>query len=168
MKRLFLIAAILLSVGTLSAQNYIIVNSEKIFKSLDAYNQAISDLDSLAKTYQTQVDERFAEVEKLYNGYMAQRSSLAASVRESVEEAILTKEKEAQEYQESLFGKEGSLMKTRIERIQPIQKQVFAAIEAYAKQIGADVVLDSSNNPTLLYNNPAVEHTQQVIDALKQ
>ena len=168
MKRLFLIAAILLSVGTLSAQNYVIVNSEKIFKSLDAYNQAISDLDSLAKTYQTQVDERFAEVEKLYNGYMAQRSSLAASVRESVEEAILTKEKEAQEYQESLFGKEGSLMKTRIERIQPIQKQVFAAIEAYAKQIGADVVLDSSNNPTLLYNNPAVEHTQQVIDALKQ
>ncbi len=168
MKRLFLIAAILLSVGTLSAQNYIIVNSEKIFKSLDAYNQAISDLDSLAKTYQTQVDERFAEVEKLYNGYMAQRSSLAASVRESVEEAILAKEKEAQEYQESLFGKEGSLMKTRIERIQPIQKQVFAAIEAYAKQIGADVVLDSSNNPTLLYNNPAVEHTQQVIDALKQ
>ena len=144
------------------------MNSEKIFKSLDAYNQAISDLDSLAKTYQTQVDERFAEVEKLYNGYMAQRSSLAASVRESVEEAILTKEKEAQEYQESLFGKEGSLMKTRIERIQPIQKQVFAAIEAYAKQIGADVVLDSSNNPTLLYNNPAVEHTQQVIDALKQ
>lgn len=168
MKRLFLIAAILLSVGTLSAQNYIIVNSEKIFKSLDAYNQAISDLDSLAKTYQTQVDERFAEVEKLYNGYMAQRSSLAASVRESVEVAILAKEKEAQEYQESLFGKEGSLMKTRIERIQPIQKQVFAAIEAYAKQIGADVVLDSSNNPTLLYNNPAVEHTQQVIDALKQ
>jgi len=28
-------------------------------------------------------------------------------------------------------------------------------------------VLDSSNNPTLLYNNPSVERTQQVIEALK-
>ena len=52
--------------------------------------------------------------------------------------------------------------------ISPIQKQVFAAIEAYAKQVGADLVFDSANNPTLLYNNPAVERTQQVIDALKK
>ena len=55
-----------------------------------------------------------------------------------------------------------------VEMISPIQKQVFAAIEAYAKQVGADLVLDSANNPTLLYNNPSVERTQQVFDALKK
>ena len=59
-------------------------------------------------------------------------------------------------------------MKQRLERIQPIQKQVFAAIEIYAGQVGADAVIDSSNNPTLLYNNPSIERTQQVIDLLKQ
>ena len=99
---------------------------------------------------------------------MAQRSSLAESMRNSLEELILSKEKEAQQYQESLFGKEGTLMKQRLERIQPIQKQVFAAIEIYAGQVGADAVIDSSNNPTLLYNNPSIERTQQVIDLLKQ
>ena len=52
MKRLILIAAFLLTAGALSAQNYIIVNSEKVFKSVEAYNTAISDLDSLAKQYQ--------------------------------------------------------------------------------------------------------------------
>ena len=114
------------------------------------------------------MDERFAEVEKLYNGYMAQRSSLNEAMRESLEEMIRGKEKEAQTFQESLFGQEGTLMKTRVERIQPIQKQVFAAIEAYAREAGADAVIDSSNNPTLLYNNPAIERTQQVIDLLKQ
>mgnify|MGYP005835868879 CR=1 FL=1 len=51
---------------------------------------------------------------------------------------------------------------------EPIQKKVFAAIEAYAKQAGADVVLDSANNPTLLYTNPSVERTQQLIDMLKK
>jgi len=170
MKRLILIAAFILTAGTLAAQNYIIVNSEKVFKSIDAYNTAISDLDKLAKQYQDQVDAKFAEVEALYNNYVSQKTSLSAAARQTRENAILArdKEKEAQEYQESLFGQEGTLMKKRIEVISPIQKQVFDAIEAYAKQAGADLVLDSANNPTLLYTNPSVERTQQVIDALKK
>lgn len=158
----------MLTAGTLSAQNYIIVNSEKIFKSLDNYNQAITSLDELAKQYQSQVDAKYEEIEKLYNTYQSQKQSLSAATRQARENEIITREQEAQEYQESLFGQEGELMKKRLELIQPIQEQVFGAIESYAKEVGADMVLDSSNNPTLLYNNPAIERTQQVIDALKK
>ena len=168
MKRLILIAAFVLSAGTLAAQNYIIVNSEKVFKSIDAYNTALSTLDKLAEQYQDLVDAKFAEVETLYNNYMNQKASLTAATRQARENDILAKEKAAQEYQETLFGNDGALMKKRIEMIEPIQKKVFAAIEAYAKQAGADVVLDSANNPTLLYTNPSVERTQQLIDILKK
>ena len=168
MKRLILIAAFVLSAGTLAAQNYIIVNSEKVFKSIDAYNTALSTLDKLAEQYQDLVDAKFAEVETLYNNYMNQKASLTAATRQARENDILAKEKAAQEYQETLFGNDGTLMKMRIEMIEPIQKQVFSAIEAYAKQVGADVVLDSANNPTLLYSNPSVDRTQQVIDVLKK
>ena len=168
MKRLILIAAFVLTAGTLAAQNYIIVNSEKVFKSIDAYNTALSTLDKLAEQYQDMVDAKFAEVETLYNNYMNQKASLTAATRQARENDILAKEKAAQEYQETLFGNDGTLMKKRIEMIEPIQKQVFSAIEAYAKQVGADVVLDSANNPTLLYSNPSVDRTQQVIDVLKK
>ena len=168
MKRLILIAVFVLTTGTLAAQNYIIVNSEKVFKSIDAYNTALSTLDKLAEQYQDMVDAKFAEVETLYNNYMNQKASLTAATRQTRENDILAKEKAAQEYQETLFGNDGTLMKKRIERIEPIQKQVFSAIEAYAKQVGADVVLDSANNPTLLYSNPSVDRTQQVIDVLKK
>ena len=168
MKRLILIAAFVLSAGTLAAQNYIIVNSEKVFKSIDAYNTALSTLDKLAEQYQDLVDAKFAEVETLYNNYMNQKASLTAATRQARENDILAKENAAQEYQETLFGNDGTLMKKRIEMIEPIQKQVFSAIEAYAKQVGADVVLDSANNPTLLYSNPSVDRTQQVIDVLKK
>lgn len=168
MKRLILIAAFVLSAGTLAAQNYIIVNSEKVFKSIDAYNTALSTLDKLAEQYQDMVDAKFAEVETLYNNYMNQKASLTAATRQTRENDILAKEKAAQEYQKTLFGNDGTLMKKRVEMIEPIQKQVFSAIEAYAKQVGADVVLDSANNPTLLYSNPSVDRTQQVIDVLKK
>ena len=168
MKRLILIAAFVLSAGTLAAQNYIIVNSEKVFKSIDAYNTALSTLDKLAEQYQDMVDAKFAEVETLYNNYMNQKASLTAATRQTRENDILAKEKAAQEYQETLFGNDGTLTKKRVEMIEPIQKKVFSAIEAYAKQVGADVVLDSANNPTLLYSNPSVDRTQQVIDVLKK
>lgn len=168
MKRLMFLAAFVLTAASASAQNCIIVNSEKIFKSLDAYNTAIASLDKLAEQYQQQVDARFAEVEQNYNAYMAQKASLSASVRQSRENAILALEKEATDYQESIFGQEGTLMKKRVELIEPIQKQVFAAIEAYARQTGATIVVDSSNNPTLLYAAPAAERTEQVIALLKK
>ena len=50
MKRLTLILAFALSaVGFAAAQNTAVVNSEKIFKSIDAYNEAIKQLDQMAE-----------------------------------------------------------------------------------------------------------------------
>lgn len=167
MKKLIFAALFALVATAASAQNYIVVNSEKVFKSITAYNNAISELDKLAESYQSQVDQKFEEVEDLYNTYQQQKAQLSASTRQSFENAILAREKEATDLQESLFGDEGTLMKKRIELIKPIQERVFAAIEAYAKEIGAEVVLDSSNNPTLLYNAASIERTQQIINRLK-
>lgn len=162
----FTMALVLMGAAAM-AQNYIVVNSEKIFKSIAAYNTAIEELDKLAKNYQEWVDAKFKEVEQLYNNYQQQRASLSESSRQQWETVILEKEQQATKYQEELFGQEGTLMKQRIEKIKPIQEKVFAAIEAYAKQVGAEVVIDSSNNPTLLYNTPSVERTDEVIATLK-
>lgn len=167
MKKLIFAALFALVATAASAQNYIVVNSEKVFKSITAYNNAISELDKLAQSYQSQVDQKFEEVEDLYNTYQQQKAQLSASTRQSFENTILAREKEATDLQETLFGDEGTLMKKRIELIKPIQERVFAAIEAYAKEIGAELVLDSSNNPTLLYNAASVERTQQIISRLK-
>jgi outer membrane protein len=58
-------------------------------------------------------------------------------------------------------------MTKRTELIQPIQKRVFAAIEAFAKSRGYDLVLDAASNPTLLYSSAALDQTQAVIATLK-
>ncbi len=167
MKRLILTAWLLLTGSVLAAQNCIVVDSEKIFKSIEAYNAALTQLDELAKQYQTQVDAKYKAIEQVYEAYMARKASLSASAQRSYEDNILKQEQEAQEFQENLFGSEGSLMAKRKELIQPIQKRVFEAIDNYAKRLGADLVLDKANNPTLLYNSTKLDHTQQVIQLLK-
>lgn len=168
MKRLTLILAFALSaVGFAAAQNTAVVNSEKIFKSIDAYNEAIKQLDQMAEQYQKDVDEKFKAVEDLYNAYMQRKSTLSQASQQANEENILKMEKEATDFQESIFGTDGTLMKRRIELIQPIQKQVFGAIETYAKQHDIDMVVDIAQNATMLYYSPDVDHTQDIIDMLK-
>ena len=169
MKRIILtVMFALATLGIASAQKYCVIDSEKVFKSLDEYNKAMTQLDELGKAYQTEVDNRYKSIESLYNNYMTQKASLSTTARASVEQQILQKEEEAQKYQQEIFGDEGTLMKKRVELITPIQEKVFAAIEAYAKANGYDLVLDKASNASILYLNTAIDQTAQVIEALKK
>ena len=167
MKRLILTLALILSAAFASAQNYAVVNSEKIFKSIDQYNQAITQLDQMANDYQKQVDAKFEEVEKIYNAYMARRAQLSQASQQANEENILKLEQEAQKYQEAIFGTDGELMKKRLELIQPIQKKVFDTIKKYAEQKGYDMIIDISQNATMLYYSERADHTDEIIAILK-
>lgn len=168
MKRFILTLVLaIFTVGAASAQNYMVVNSEKVFKSIDAYNNALEKIESLAAEYQKKVDAKFADVEKLYNTYVQVRATLSDAARQQREAAILEAEAEATKYQESLFGNDGELMKQRVELIQPIQAKVFDTIESFSQQNGFDLVIDIASNPTLLYYSSKVDFTQKIIDALK-
>ena len=167
-KMIIALMAVVMSVGVASAQNYMVVDSEKVFKSVAAYNEALEDIEQLATQYQDAVDKKFAEVENLYNSYMQQRSSLSMSAQQQYEQLILQKEAEATEYQESLFGTDGTLMNKRLELIQPIQERVFNTIESFSKQYGYDLVIDISANPTILYYSTKVDFTDRIIEALKR
>ena len=169
MKKLFLTAAAaVMTILAASAQNVVTVDSEKIFKSIAAYNEALKSIDQLGEQYQKQVDAKFEEVETLYNNYVnVQRPYLSESARSARENEILAKEEEATKYQETLFGQDGELMKRRVELIKPIQERVFAAIESYAKANGIDLVVDKAANPTLLFQSDKIDRTQAIIDLLK-
>ncbi len=169
MKRVILIVVLALAtLGVVSAQKYCVIDSEKVFKSLDEYNKALSTLDELGKAYQTEVDNRYKSIESLYNNYMAQKASLSSSTRATIEKQILEKEEAAQKYQQEVFGEDGTLMKKRVELIKPIQTKVFAAIEKYAKANGYDLVLDKASNASILYYGNALDHTTQIIEELKK
>ena len=167
MKRMILTTLFALAIfGIASAQRYCVIDSEKIFKSLNEYNKALTSLDELGKAYQTEVDSKYKSIENLYNSYMAQKNALSASARQTIEQQILQMEEAAQKYQQEVFGENGALMKKRLELIKPIQTKVFAAIEKYAKEKGFDLVLDKASNASILYSGEAIDHTTQIIEEL--
>jgi outer membrane protein len=167
-KMIIALVAMVMTASIASAQNYMVIDSEKVFKSVETYNDALEQIEKLATEYQAAVDNKFAEVESLYNTYMQQRASLSQNSQQQYEQLILQREAEATEYQESLFGTDGTLMKKRLELIQPIQERVFDTIESFSKQYGYDLVIDIAANPTVLYYSTKVDFTDRIIEALKK
>jgi outer membrane protein len=168
MKRgLLIFAALVLSAGAAVAQNYMVVDSEKVFKSIDAYNRAIAEVDAEAQRYQTQVDEAFNQLEQAFNAYQQRKASMSAAARTSEEQRIVAREEEIKKFQAETFGEEGTVMQKRVSLIKPIQDRVFAAIEKYAADRGYDIVIDIASNPTVLYYKPSVNHTDAIIAIVK-
>ncbi|MDR0509961.1 MAG: OmpH family outer membrane protein [Rikenellaceae bacterium] len=169
MKRKIFFAAIgALMCAWASAQNTMVVNSEKIFKALPAYNTAVTQLDNMSKDYQKKVDDAFAAVQQMYNDYQGQRQYLSDYDRKSREDAIISREKEVTKAQQDFFGPDGELMKKRIEMIKPIQDKVFKFITDYAIASGFGIVIDQSANATLLYFAPTLDKTQDIINQLNK
>jgi outer membrane protein len=164
---LVLAAMLALSATTAMGQKVMVVDSEKIFKSIDAYNTAIEEADAMAQDYQQQVDDAFNELEERFNIYQSQKASMSATLRQQTEQAIIDRENEITKFQEDVFGEEGTVLKKRVELIKPIQDKVFAAIDAYAKEKGYDMVIDKASNATLLYISPAADHTDAIIAIVK-
>ena len=155
------------AVGSASAQNYMVVNTETIFKSISAYNKAVEEMDAAAKQYQQNIDDAYAELEEMYETYMAQKASLSQSARQQREETILNNEKRITDYQAEVFGENGKMTKMQAEKLEPYQKKVMETISKYAADHGYSLVLDISTNPLVVYYNPAVDKTQDIISLLK-
>ncbi len=165
-KTLFTLALALLTAGAFAQKN-MVVNTETVFKALPRYASAIDSIDALAKQYQTQIDQNYAAIEKMWNEYQSQKAYLTDTARRSREDAIIAREKETEQYQEEKFGQEGELIKKRLQLIKPIQDEVFAHIKKYADANGFTLVIDIATNPTVIYYSPAIDKTQEIIKLAK-
>ena len=168
MKKLFVLLVVALSsVSVASAQGYIVVNTETVFKSIAAFKSAEAELESLGKARQAEIDAGFDQVERMYNAYMQQRSMLGEAARAQQEKTIIDRETALNKRQEEVFGPEGELAKRREELMKPIRERVTKAVADYAARQGGVLVLDIAQNPTVLYYTPAADRTKEIINLVK-
>lgn len=167
MKKLWILAIAVMFAGVASAQNYMVVNTETVFKSISAYNAAVEEINKEAEAYQKNIDAAFDQLEGQYEAYMSQKASMSQNERQQYEATILANEQKIAEYQESIFGTEGKIAQLQESKLEPYQKKVRETIEKYAADHGYALVLDIATNPTVLYYGKDIDKTQQIIELLK-
>jgi outer membrane protein len=76
------------------------------------------------------------------------------------------KEKNLRDLQRNRFGFEGDLFKRRQELIKPIQDKVYNAVQKLAVQRGYDFILDKSEGITVIFADPKLEKSEDVLREL--
>ncbi len=148
------------------AQKFAFVNTEYILKKIPSYKAAQEQIDKLAAQYQKEIEDRYAEIEKMYQDFQAEKVLLTEEMRKKREDEIITKERQTKELQMKYFGRDGMLFKKREELTKPIQDQVFNAVKEIATEGGYAVIFDEASSPNMLYTNPRYDKSEEVLQKL--
>ncbi|MHC1702663.1 MAG: OmpH family outer membrane protein [Tenuifilaceae bacterium] len=166
MKKIFLLLILTITSFTLMAQKFAFVDSDYILKKIPSYKSAQDQLDKLAAQYQKEIEDKYADVDKLFKDYQAEKVLLTEEMKKKREEDIIAKERQVKDLQMKYFGKEGLLFKKREELVKPIQDQVFNAVKEIAAEGGYAIIFDAAASPNMLYTNPRYDKSEEVLQKL--
>lgn len=166
MKKGILFLALIAFAFTSYSQKFAFVDTEYILDNITEYQTAQEELDDLAAQWQKEIEEKFAEIEKMYSDYRAEAVLLPDEMKKKREDEIIAKEKEVKELQKKRFGKNGDLFKKRQELVKPIQDKIYKAIKKLSTDKNYAVVFDKASGATMLYTNPRYDISDDVIQSL--
>lgn len=165
-KYLFLSLMLLLGFGA-SAQKFAYVDTEYILKHLPEYKSSLSQVDGMSQQFQKQIEDSFAEIDRMYKSYQADQVLLTDEMRKRRENDIIEKEKKAKELQRQKFGPDGELFQLRTKLMKPIQERISTVIAETAKSKFIDFVFDKSSESTMMiYASSTYDISNDVITRL--
>lgn len=148
------------------SQRYAVIDSKYILNKLPEYNDAQQKLDQFSKMWQQEIDQKSADLDRMYKEYDAEKVMLSDELKKKREDEIYNKEKEVRDLQRQRFGYEGDLFKKREELIKPIQDKVYNAIQKLAATKLYDFILDKSDGITVIFADPKLDKSDDVLKEL--
>lgn len=166
MKKLFLFACVtMLTVLGASAQKFALIDMEYILKNVPEYVTASSELESLSKQWQEEVEKVSSEAKTLYENYQ-KATSLTEAQRTARENEIVEKEKSASDLRRKYFGTDGELSKKQEELVQPIMDEVYEVVKAIAQSNGYAIVLDRASASSVIFASPDIDISDEVLEQM--
>lgn len=167
MKKIVWLAIIgILFSASINAQKYAIIDTRFILDRMPEYKTAQKQLDDIAAGWQKEIDEKQAALDKMYRDFDAEEVMLSEELKRKRQDQLFLKEKEVRDLQRQRFGFEGDLFKKRQELIKPVQDRVYNAVQKISTQRGYDFVLDKSEGITIIFADPKLDKSEDVLREL--
>lgn len=166
MKKLIIAFSFLFLAFAGSAQKYAVIDTKYILSKLPDYTKAQKQLDDIAAGWQRELDKQQQDLDKMYKDYDAEQVMLSDDLKKKREDQLYVMEKSLRDLQRQRFGFEGDLFKKRGELIKPIQDKVYNAVQKLAVQRGYDFILDKSEGITVIFADPKLEKSDEVLREL--
>jgi outer membrane protein len=167
MKKALLFISLLISSFACSyGQKFAFVDTEYILSQVPEYKSAQAQLDAASAQWQKEIENKYAEIDKMYKAYQAEQVLLSDEMKKKRENDIISKEKEAKDLQKQHFGVDGDLFKKRQELVKPIQDKIYKAIKEIAANQAYAIIFDKASDLTMIYTTPKYDKSDDVLDAM--
>lgn len=165
-KVLFLLAVIGLVSFSSNAQKGVrigYIDTEYILQNVPEYQEASTQLDKKVLQWKTEIEKKLSGIEQKKKELENESVLLTKELYEERMEDISFEEAEILDYQQKRFGPNGDLMIQKRQLIEPIQDQIFAAVQQIAETKKFDFVFDKSADVVMLYSAERYDISEQVL-----
>ena len=144
------------------------IDTEYILENVTEYSNANAQLDSKIQQWKSEIEKRLTELEDQKKQLNNERILLTNELISEREEDLQIIENEIIEYQQNRFGPNGDLMIQKQQLIQPIQDQIFAAVQEIAASKKYDFIFDKSADVVMLYSADRYDISEQVLRTINR
>lgn len=164
-QKLLLFAFLLLS-GVAFAQKIGVVDTNYILAKMPQYKDAEARLNSQVLTWEQEIQQMQADYDAKKAAFENERVLLVGDQLKQREKEVQDLDRKLKALITSRFGTNGEINKARASLTKPFQDQIWNAIKTVAEKNSLGVVLDKSNNISVLYLEKRYDYTDKVLDLL--
>lgn len=163
---LILVVMLSVSVNAQRGVRIAYIDTEYILENVPEYQEAMSQLDTKAQKWKNEIQGKLSEISQKRKDLSNEKVLLTNELIEEREEDITFEEKEILDYQQKRFGPNGDLIIQQKRLMQPIQDQIFAAVQDMASSRKYDFIFDKSADVVMLYSAERFDISEQVLRAI--
>jgi Skp family chaperone for outer membrane proteins len=139
------------------------IDTEYILQNVPEYQEASAQLDKKALQWKTDIEKKLSVIEQKKKELDNESVLLTKELYEERYEDITFEEAEIIDLQQKRFGPNGDLMIQKRQLIEPIQDQIFAAVQEIAATKKFDFIFDKSADVVMLYSAERYDVSEQVL-----
>ncbi|MEL0652911.1 OmpH family outer membrane protein [Algibacter sp. TI.3.09] len=141
------------------------IDSEYILENVPEYQEATAQLNEKADKWKNEIQAQLLTVEQKRKDLSNEKALLTAELIKEREEDITFEENEILDYQQKRFGPNGDLFIQKRQLMQPVQDQIFAAVQTIVAARKYQLVLDKANGG-MLYVANSLDISDQVLRSI--
>lgn len=144
------------------------VDMDYILENVPEFQQSISQLDAKAQKWSGELAKKKSEIDQLKEQLENERPLLTIELIEEKEEEIEYLTEQMFSYQDEKFGVSGELLVQKRQLIQPIQDQVFNAVQEIGDNRKYDFIFENSSEALLLFSAKRHDLSDIVLKLIKR
>lgn len=166
MKKIVLVATFLFSLAQVSAQKIGVVDTNYVLSKLPQYKDAENRLNTQISQWQSDLQKLQADYERKKEAFENEKVLLVGDQLKLREKEIVDMEANIQNTIGARFGTNGEVNQLRSNLTKPYQDQIWNAIKTVSTKNNLGIVLDKSNNISVIFLDKRYDYTEAVLNLL--